>query len=777
MMRTKLTVVCFGGLFLACAWTAPAQTIITTLAGTRNVPPSDGIAAVNAPVGYIGGVTADSRGNIYFSDLATDRVYRVDGDGVLSAFAGSGTAGYAGDDGPATSAALLNPRGLAFDSAGNVYIADAGNSRIRKVTPAGVISTLAGNGVSGYAGDGGPAISAALGQSLRIAVDRNSNVYISDPDNHRIRRVTTDGIIQTFAGTGAKGSAGDGGPATQAMLNTPLGIAFDPAGNFCVADYGANRVRKVVNGNITTIAGTGTGAEAGDGGLATAAKLNGPAGIAVDLTGAVFIADQNGNRLRRIDPRTNIISTIAGTSQVGLGGDGGPAASGSLYAPQDLAFNNNAQTLLIADSANFRVRAIANGMLTTIAGNGNFRYAGDGGAGITAQLPSPDGLALDTAGNVNICDSYANRVRTANIYGLIQLTAGTNTPGFAGDGGSAISAKLVDCSGIAADSAGNLYVADTHNRRIRKISTSGIITTVAGNGVNDYAGDGGSALNAALSNPLGVAIDGSGNLYIADTGNDRIRKVAPAGLIISIAGNGTNGYAGDGGPASAAELNAPSRIAVDTEGSIYFSDTGNNVVRRISTGGTITTVAGNGQYGFAGDGSQAVAAMLANPQGLAVDAQGGVIIADADNRRIRYVDTNGVITTIAGNGSNTLSGDGRPPLSTGFGSPADVAVDSAGNIYIADSADGRVRVIKPKPATLVVSQTGFTVTTAVDGGSVGPRTLTILNGGAGTIGWSLSTSVLSGNPAWLSVSPAQGTSSATAATPVSVAINPAGLAA
>ena len=767
-------------LVLGCSL-SQAQNIITTLAGTRFIFPADGIAATNAPVGTVSGVSADRRGNIYFSDLFTDRVYRVDGNGILTTYAGSGTQGYSGDGGPATSAALFNPRTLVLDASGNLYICDAGNSLIRRVSPAGIISTVAGNGQAGFSGDGGPATSASFGTTSRMALDSAFNIYISDPDNHRIRRVTADGVMRTFAGNGINTSAGDGGPALQASFETPAGLAFDPAGNLYVADSDANRVRKItVNGTISTVAGTGAGVEAGDGGPATQARLNSPAGVAVDANLGLLIADQGGSRIRRVDSITGLISTIAGTSEVGLTGDGGAAASATLYGPVDLFVSSGSpagQVVLIADAANFRVRSIANGILSTVAGNGNYGYTGDGGISTNATLPAPDGIAIDPSGNVNVCDRFANRVRTINPFDIINLTAGTGRPGYSGDGGRATAAMLVDCDGIAADASGNLYVADTRNRRIRKVSSSGTITTLAGTGDNDFSGDLGPAVSADLSNPQGVAVDAQGNVYIADTGNDRIRKVTPVGIITTIAGNGSTGFAGEGVPATSAQLNGPSRVALDPAGNIYFTDNGNNVVRRISTAGIIRTVAGNGQYGFSGDGGPATSAMLANPIGLAIDLSGGILIADADNRRVRRVDPAGVITTIAGNGNATLSGDGRSPLATGFGSPADVAVDAAGNIYVADQADGRVRRIQPAPSSLVLSATGMSFIAAVDAPSVATRTLRILNGGAGTIGWSAVTSVLSGPANWLSVSPSQGTSTNNSTTDlIGVSVNPAGLA-
>jgi uncharacterized protein (TIGR03437 family) len=759
------------------------QTYISTIAGSISTFPSSALPAVNAPLGVVTAVAVDRQGNSYTADSNNNQVFRIDSNGVLTVFAGNSVNGFSGDGGPATKAALSAPQGLAFDGNGNLYICDTGNFRIRKVIPQGVISTFAGTGAKGSSGDGGPATGATFGSSTRIAIDNSNNVYVADADNHRIRRITSDGVINTWAGTGSAGSTGDGGFAQQASLNTPQGMAFDRVGNLYIADAGAENVREVaLGGTISTVAGTGFLGESGDGGLATKARLNGPWGVAVDQNSNLYIADIYSSRIRRV-AITGIISTIAGNGQVGLAGDGGPSAAASLFNPLDLAVTPSG-TLLVADSHNFRVRSIANGALSSVAGNGNYRYSGDGSAGTNATLPAPAGLVVDSAGNVTICDNFANRVRTLNSFGIVNLIAGSSAPGFGGDGGPATSAVFADCDGIAEDSSGNLYIADTGNQRIRKINTAGIVSTLAGNGVNSFSGDNGPAISAGLSAPQGVAVDAQGNVYIGDTGNNRIRKVTPGGIISTIAGDGAQGYFGDGGPANQTQLNNPTRLLVDASGNLYFSDSGNNVVRQISTSGSIRRVAGNANAsaGFAGDGGPATAASIANPRGLAIDSTGALLIADGGNLRIRRVDSNGVISTIAGNGSTTLSGDGRPPLNTGFGFPADVAVDSAGNIYIADRSNSRVRVIQPVPASLIVSQTGLTFSAAVDAAALQTRTVRIRNGGAGTIGWSATASIVqpaSGppTPTWLTLSPIQGT--ATNATPglLTVTANAAGLAA
>ena len=763
-------------LLLVLASISSGQTIITTFAGSRFIFNGNDIAAKDAPVGAIAAVTADDRGNVYFADITTDRVYKVDSAGKLTTVAGTGVSGFSGDGGPATNAALFDPRGLAFDAAGTLYICDTGNLRIRKVSPSGIISTFAGNGIEGFSGDGGPAVNASLGRFTRIAIDRSGNVLISDAGNQRIRRVTADGIIRTFAGNGAGLFGGDGGPALRASLQDPVGIAFDSLGNLYIADRLDNRVRKVsTDGTISTIAGIGGPGFSGDGGPAVRARLSGPRAVAVDKDFSVYIADSDVSRIRKIDPSGNI-STFAGTAAPGLQGDGGPISSASLYFPTDLVLSSSG-ALIVADFNNLRVRSISGGVISTIAGNGNFRYTGDGGIATSATLPAPTGLAFGAGGNLYLCDNFANRVRAISPFGIINLTAGTNIPGFSGDGGAAAAASLSDCQGIAADSSGNIYVADTGNRRIRKISASRNISTVAGNGLNAFAGDGQSAVNASLSGPLGVAVDSQGNLYIADTGNNRIRKVTAGGIISTIAGSDTAGYSGDRGPAVAATLNAPSRLALDSSGNLYISDTGNNVVRRISTSGIITTVAGNGTARFSGDGGPATAASLANPQGLAVDSSGVLYIADSDNHRVRRVGRDGNIFTLVGNGIPISSGNGRSPEQAGLIEPVDVALDGSGDLYIADLFAARVRRVQPAPGFILLSQTGFLFRTAVDGESAAPRTLRVLNGGGGTLSFTATSRTLSGGPNWLQISPSQGSTSASSGpASITIGVDPSGLA-
>ena len=330
-------------------------------------------------------------------------------------------------------------------------------------------------------------------------------------------------------------------------------------------------------------------------------------------------------------------------------------------------------------------------IITTVAGTGQMGFSGDGGPAISAMLWHPYGVTINNnnQGNIYIADTENNRVRKVDLNGIITTVAGNGQQGFAGDGGFAIYAKLNEPREIVTDSQGNFYIADWFNKRVRKIDPNGIITTIAGNGYSGFSGDNGLAINAKIS-PYGIALDGQGNIYIADSFfNNRIRKITTSGIITTVAGNGQVGFFGDRGPAVNAMLGYPRGVVVDNQGNIYISDTDNNRIRMVSAvddqirgyfQGNIYTLAGNGQAGFSGDGGVATNAQLDSPEGLAVDNQGNIYIADLGNRRVRKVDKRGIIQTVVGDGT----------VST-IGSAIGVAVDSAGGIYIADYSLDRIR--------------------------------------------------------------------------------------
>jgi len=333
-------------------------------------------------------------------------------------------------------------------------------------------------------------------------------------------------------------------------------------------------------------------------------------------------------------------------------------------------------------------------IITTIAGNGTFGYSGDGGPATEAQFKYPFGVAVDTSRNLYISDSYNYRIRKVDQNGIITTVAGNGIFGYSGDGGPATEAQLSFPNGVAVDTSRNLYISDSYNHRIRKVDQNGIITTVAGNGTSGYSGDGGPATEAQLGYPYGVAVDTSGNLYIAESGNNCIRKVDQNGIITTVAGNGTFGYSGDGGPATEAQFLSPNWVAVDTSGNLYIADRGNNRIRKVDQNGIITTVAGNGTYGYSGDSGPATEAQLRNPHGVAVDTSGNLYIADKRNGRIRKVNQNGIITTVAGNGTFGYSGDGGPATEAQLGYSYGVAVDTLGNLYISDINNRCIRKVR-----------------------------------------------------------------------------------
>jgi uncharacterized protein (TIGR03437 family) len=685
----------------------PATYSIRTFAGTPRLL-GDGGPATSATLWSPRGVSVDSAGNLFIADTTNGRIRKVSPDGNITTVAGS-FPGSSGDPGPAASALLAYPSRAFAAPNGDLYIADSANNRLRRINATGSIATIAGTGMAGSSGDNGAGVTAQLSFPRDVAVDVNGNIYIADTNNMRVRRVTPQGIISTVAGTGAFGFQGDEGPAASAALAAPRGVAVDAVGTLYIADTLNHRIRKVTSdGRITTLAGGNTPGFAGDSGTGQFARLNTPSSVAVDGQGNVYVADTGNHRIRRISSQ-GIITTIAGGPTNGFSGDNGPAAAALLNAPQSVAVDA-AGNVYIADTDNQRIRRInTQGIITTVAGSDP--AAGDGGLAVAARLLLPSGIAADSAGNIYIADSGNNRVRRVNPQGVVSTVAGNGAAGYSGDNGLATAAQLNSPNGLAVDSSGTLYIADTGNHVVRRV-TGGLIFTIAGTGEAGKDGDFGPAATAHLFNPSAVALDRAGNLLIADSGNNRIRAVS-GGVIRNLAGDvsGLPGFAGDGGPALSARFDYPISLAIDTNGDVYVSDYFNNRIRRIQAGdNSITTVAGTGARGNSGDGGPAAQAQLYLPAGLAFDNSRNLFVADLLGSRIRVIGRNGFIGSVAGTGARGDSGDGGSALAATLASPRDLAIDGAGNIYFSDQDNHRVRKLSPSSVsirTIVNSASGI----------------------------------------------------------------------
>lgn len=672
--------------------TSPTTAAISTIAGGGV---ADGGSALSANISAPNGIAGDREGNIYVADMGNHRIRKISRDGRITTIAGIGTPEFSGDGGPAIAAGLISPTAVAFDLTGNLYVAE--QSRIRKIAVDGTITTIAGTDTSGYSGDGAMATIASLRWPSSIALDNAGNIYVADTGNHRIRRISPDGVIKTVAGNGVRAYSGDGGPATSASLADPQGVAVDGAGNLYVSDSSNHRVRQVTaDGTIRTIAGFGSvpvpgqvvlasyGSHgygySGDGRPAQYAALYAPKGLFVDQEANLYIADLGNGRIRRITP-DGTITTIAGTSSQGYSGDAGMATSAQLNYPSAI-FVDTTGNRYIADSGNNVIRCITSGgAITTVAGNSWAGYSGDGGFAVAACLLQPQGVAVDDYGNLYVADSGNNRVRKIAFEGTISTVAGNGTAGFSGDGGAATAASLRGPSSVAIDGAGNIYVADSGNRRVRKIGSDGIITTIAGNG-SGYGYLDGSAATAVDIVPRAIAADGRGNLYIAVWAS--IVKVTVDGTIHRIVGNGVASTNNNNVTLNAQLVDATA-LAFDRLGNLYVVDTASNMIRKITADGFISTVAGNGAYGYAGDGGLATTAELANPKSVTVDGDGNIYIADTNNSRIRVVTRDGVIHTVAGTGIPGFSGDGSRASLAKICWPTGLAVDRNGNVYFADS--------------------------------------------------------------------------------------------
>ncbi|MBI4633032.1 MAG: hypothetical protein HY742_03995 [Deltaproteobacteria bacterium] len=606
----------------------------------------DGGAAAQAQLNAPESVATDVLGNLYIADTGNSRIRRVDPLGRISTYAGTGTAGYSGDSGLAISASLNTPKGVFADSSGNLYIADTGNCMIRKVDVASkIITRIAGKTEGGLPSCGAAIDNVPAGEDRFLAPRgiyraASGTIYVADTGNDRIRKFTEGGNTTTFAGGGA--SWLDNIPATTARMTAPQGISGDAAGNIYLADTASHWIRMVdAAGMISTAAGINlTAGYSGDGGPATAAQVDSPAGICALGSGNLVIADTGNSTLRRVDRATGIISTLPMIAVPSLNTPNHVAAYYAIAAGKHYLF--------IADTANHRIRKLdaATNAMTTVAGTGEEGFGGDNKVATLAKLSNPAGVFADTAGNFYIADSGNNRIRkVAVVNGKIDTVVGKGTAGYSGDGGPPLKAELNNPRNISQDAAGNFYIADSGNHCIRKlIAISQSITTIAGTGVAGYSGDGGPSTSAKLNNPVSVSVDAAGNLTIADSGNNCIRKVdAASQTITTIAGTGVAGYSGDGGPATGATLNAPGDALQDAGGNVTIADTGNHALRVVSAyDGKIRTIAGlypaNG--GFNGDAIPAATAKLNAPGGIALTGSRGggrIYISDTANNRIRIM--------------------------------------------------------------------------------------------------------------------------------------------
>ncbi len=687
--------------------------VVTTLVGSRGVSGfSDGTGAA-ASFSSPQGPAIDSSGNIYVADYTGETVRKITPAGVVTTLAGqAGTTGTA--NGTGTAAQFFAPTSVGVDASDNVYVADSGNNAIRKITPTGVVTTFAGNSAAAAGFADGTGTAAVFSNPRGLAVDSAGNIYVADTGNNAIRKITPAGVVTTIAGkTGTFGSTDAVGSA--ARFNFPNGVAVDSAGNVYVADELNNSIRKVAtDGTVTTFAGSTTGGVAD--GTGSAAKFSKPTGVALDGNGNLYVTDYNNELIRKITP-AGVVTTVAGDATVPGDDDGSgytltPVVFALFRGPTSTAVDA-AGNIYVTDTRNNNVRQITPaGLVTTLAGNYNGAGVTDG-TGVAAFFNNPTGIAADTAGNVYVADTNNQTIRKITHAGVVTTLAGTaGTVGHTDGTGTAATFNFP--SDVAIDAAGNLYVSDYFNHAIRKITAGGVVTTLAGSAGTVGHADG-SGTSATFSHPRSLAVDSSGNIYVADTGNHTVRKITAAGVVTTLAGTaGTVGHAD--GTGAAASFNGLAGVAVDGTGTIFVADTVNSTIRQITSAGVVTTIGGTvGTPGYL-DGV-GTASQFNYPTGLAFDAAGNLYIADNRNFTIRKGTTPASIAASGGSGgSGTGSGTGSGGTGSGTGStgtgtgstgsggtgsagtgfflhPGGVSEDISGNVYIADTANHTIKRI------------------------------------------------------------------------------------
>jgi S1-C subfamily serine protease/sugar lactone lactonase YvrE len=657
---------------------APVFTRIEALAGHIWKFEGDGMPARQVALGRLHGVACDRVGNIYATDLANQAVVKIDASGRLKILIGPGSPQK---DRP------VNPQGIFVDAAGAVFFADDG-LRVRKIMPTGEVVTVAGSERRGFTPDGAAAIGASLNGVNGVVMTPDGTLMFTEWDNNRLRRVDRQGNLQTVAGDGESRFAGDGGPATQASLSRPNGLAVDAEGNIFIGDQFNHRVRKVArDGTISTVLG---GDNAKD-------PLNCPMGVAVDARGAVYAADPCRRRVLALRNGESFVFAGNGSGRNEPSGEGGPAAAAS-FDEWGIAAGPAGDVFIGGPDYGRVYRVASDGTFSIVAGTGLWRATADGTPAKDASFQGRIHLATQTDGSLIVSDSGANRLyRVSN--GTVTRLAGFARSFYNGENVPAKDAALEQPMGVRVRPNGAIVFAERGaSNRIREIAPNGNVHTLAGNGRREYSGDGGRALNASLSAPNAVCLDNAGVIYVADTENQRIRKITPDGSIQLVAGNGSKGFGGDGGPAERASFDTPTGVEVGPDGSVYVADAGNRRVRKISSTGVITTIAGDGINRFAGDGGPAIRASFGWPYALAWGPDHALYVTDTTGGHIRRIDlTSGTIASVAGNGARSIFGDGGAPLLASLGTSEGLAIDATGNIYLGDSGAGVIRVVRATP--------------------------------------------------------------------------------
>ncbi len=723
--------------------------VVTTVAGIANTAGSQDGPAASATFNGIGGVAVDSSGTLYVADSGNYTIRKITTSGAVSTLAGS--AGIqASVDGTGSAARFYDPENLAVDAAGNVWVADGQGDTIREVTPAGVVTTFAGEaGIAGFAN--GTGTGAQFNDPLGIAVDASGNLYVGDGGNNAVRKITSAGVVTTLAGSAFGSSGSSDGTGSSARFNTPTGVGVDSLGNVFVADEGNATIREVTAaGVVTTVAGQ-AGQFGSVDGLTTAAMFGGPADVTIDPSGIVYVADQPNCTVRRIvlpaiappsittQPSAQTVNSGGNASfTVAVGNSSSPSFQwqvstdggatwtnlndGTIYSGSSTAtltvnsvsaaMNGDWFRCVVANSAGSVTSSPAALVVdnplavVTLAGLAGMNGSADG-SGSSARFAVPSDVATDASGNIYVADTSNHTVRKVTPAGLVTTFAGQ--AGVSGSNDGTGSASFNHPAGVAVDSAGNVYVADTDNDEIRKVTPAGAVSTLAGVAGASGSSDG-TGTAASFDGPSGIVADAAGNLYVADTLNDTIRMVTPAGAVTTVAGvAGAGGFID--GTGTGARFHGPQGLALDASSDLFVADTNNNAIRKIATtSGAVTTVAGLAGMAGSTDGANNLAEFH-YPSGVAVDATGNLYIADTDNHTLREIAPTGAVSTLAGLAGFSGSADGVGTAAR-FNFPTGVAVDTSGNVYVADTSNDTIRLAVSPAAPAITTQPQSQTTTA-----------------------------------------------------------------